>query len=323
MAEGAWIIKEEINMKKLAALILALMMVFGIQALASAEEGPTNLAVAEKYYERTVTGGEIEQKYAARGPYEVSSLTAPAFENYQQYLLYYPTEITETEDKYPVVIFSNGTGIKGSTYTPIMEHLASWGFIVIGTDEEFSWNGFSSEMCLRLLIKVNDGKDFPIAEVNPFYGKVDLDKIGVSGHSQGGVGVINAATDTNHGYMIKTIYSASPTNKELAHGLEWDFDATKIVVPTFLISSTGFADENLVINLEQLGAIFTDVSSDIKLMARRNDGDHGDMLSFPDGYMTAWFMWQLKDDEDAANAFVGEQAEILNNSYYQDIEKTF
>ena len=34
--------------------------------------------------------------------------------------------------------------------------------------------------------------------------------------------------------------------------------------------------------------------------------------------MTAWFMWQLQGDEEAAKAFVGENPEIMNNGLYQD-----
>ena len=53
-------------------------------------------------------------------------------------------------------------------------------------------------------------------------------------------------------------------------------------------------------------------------MARRNDCDHGEMLYFADGYVTAWFMWQLQGDEKAAQAFIGDSPELMNNSLYQD-----
>ena len=42
------------------------------------------------------------------------------------------------------------------------------------------------------------------------------------------------------------------------------------------------------------------------------------MLTSADGYMTAWFMWLLQNDEDAARAFTGDDAEILSNELYQD-----
>ncbi len=42
------------------------------------------------------------------------------------------------------------------------------------------------------------------------------------------------------------------------------------------------------------------------------------MLCNADGYVTAWFMWQLQGDEYAAEAFTGDAAEIMQNSLYQD-----
>lgn len=280
-------------------------------------------AVAKDYTKTVKTGGELEARYLQMGSYEVSSLKMDVMENFKCYEIWYPTEITSTDRKYPVVIFANGTGVKASAYSPVLEHLASWGFVVIGTEEEYSWNGFSCEMCLRLLLKINEIEDYPIAETNPFYGKIDLENVGLSGHSQGGVGVINAATDTTHKHMYKTIFAASPANMTLAHNLEWDYDVTGIEIPVFLASSIGDADENLVVNLEGLREIYEAIPSNTKLMLRRNDADHGDMLSFADGYMTAWFLWQLQGDVTAALAFVGDEAEIWNNNYYQDIDKNF
>ena len=43
------------------------------------------------------------------------------------------------------------------------------------------------------------------------------------------------------------------------------------------------------------------------------------MLYSADGYVTAWFMWQLKSVQNAAKAFVGSDAEIKSNKLYQDV----
>ncbi len=45
------------------------------------------------------------------------------------------------------------------------------------------------------------------------------------------------------------------------------------------------------------------------------------MLARSDGYMTAWMLWQLCGDEEAAEVFIGEAAEILHNNNWQDVEK--
>ena len=37
--------------------------------------------------------------------------------------------------------------------------------------------------------------------------------------------------------------------------------------------------------------------------------------------MTAWMLCHLYGDEEAAKAFVGDEAEILHNTNWQDIEK--
>lgn len=279
-------------------------------------------AVPKDYMEKVTTGGDIETKYIKNGTYEVSYIEMGAMQNFKKYEIYYPLNIENENKKYPAVIFSNGTGVKGSSYPALLEHLSSWGFIVIATEEEYSWNGLSSNLCLKTLQKINNNKDIDGWEVNPFYNKVDFNNIGVSGHSQGGAGVINAITNTTYSNMYKTAFIESPTNKELEEALDWNYDARKINIPVLLTSSTGDADINLVVNLEQLKSIYDDIPETVnKVMLRRNNADHGDMLYFVDGYMTAWFMWQLQNDEEAAKAFVGDNAEILNNTLYQDIDK--
>ncbi|MCD8022494.1 MAG: alpha/beta hydrolase, partial [Lachnospiraceae bacterium] len=55
-------------------------------------------------------------------------------------------------------------------------------------------------------------------------------------------------------------------------------------------------------------------------MARRCDTAHGLTGVSEDGYVIAWFMWQLQGDEAAAKAFVGEDAELLSNDLYQDVQ---
>lgn len=279
-------------------------------------------AVPKNYTSTVKTDGDIEAKYLQNGTYDIEYKEIGALESFKKYEIWYPSDIESSENTFPVVVFCNGTGVKASKYTAVLEHLASWGFIVLATEEEYSWNGFSAEMCLRLAIKLNEQEQFADWESNPFLGKFDLEHIGVSGHSQGGVGAINTATDIKHASMIKAVFAASPPVPDLATDLEWDYDASKIAVPTLLIAATGDVDSNTICPLTGLQQIYNSIPDSVaKLMCRRNDGDHGDMLSYNDGYMTAFFMWQLQGDEEAGKAFIGENAEITTNEYYQDIQK--
>ena len=304
------------RMLKIIGIILFVIIALIIVLLIFLSKQP---AVANNYIEKVETGGKIEEAYLKMGSHEVSYLEQGGMHDFKKYEIYYPADIADGTDTYPVVIYSNGTGVLASKYPAVLRHLASWGFIVMATEEENSWNGFSSEMCLRFISRLNGMVKVEGWETNPFYCHVDLENIGVSGHSQGGVGVINAATENKSGGRIKAIFSASPTNMELAYALQWEYDPSLISVPIFLVSSTGGGDENLVVSGVQLQEIYDAVPETVtKIMARRTGADHGDMLTFADGYMTAWFMWQLRGDGDAAKAFVGEDAEILRNLLYQD-----
>ena len=88
------------------------------------------------YAEKVQTGGEIEAAYLKNGTCGVSYYEEPALQGFGKYEIYYPAELEETDDKYPVVVFVNGSGVKASKYSALLKHMASWGFIAIGTEEE-------------------------------------------------------------------------------------------------------------------------------------------------------------------------------------------
>lgn len=190
------------------------------------------------------------------------------------------------------------------------------GVIVIGTEEENAWNGFGAEMSIRHLQRLNDNEQIEEGKANIFYQKVDFSNVGIVGHSQGGVGVLNAITAQAHKDVYKAAISLSPTNKELAHNLEWDYDATLMDIPILLISGEG-GGLMMGCNRRAAESIYDDVIGN-KIMIRRNNAVHNEVLYSSDGYVTAWFMWRLQGDQNAAKAFVGEDAEILTNPLYQN-----
>lgn len=270
-------------------------------------------AVAADYHEKITSGGIIEEKYLARGKYEVAYFEQSVLENYKKYEVWYPSELETSEKRYPVVVINNGTGIPASKCKALFEHLASWGFIVIGNEEENSWNGFAADMSLNYLLKANENSE------SIFFGHVDTDKIGVSGHSQGGVAVINTITATRHAGKYQAAYAASVTHEELSFLLEWEYDASEITIPFFMTAGTKDMDAKTISPLEGMNQIYDKITgAPIKVMARRTDADHGEMLTGANGYETAWFMWLLQGDEEAGLAFGGASPEICNNSCYQD-----
>ena len=292
-------------------LIIIAVAVFAVLKLLGSKP-----AVPEDYQNTTETGGDIEKKYMANGPYKVSVKEEGTLLDFGKFWIYYPSELTETNKKYPVIVICNGSGTPLSKYPTVAEHYASWGFIVIGTEEMNSWNAFGAEMSIRYLERMNENEKIEGTE-SIFYQKVDFDNVGIVGHSQGGVGVINAVTDTKHKDIYKTAVSLSPTNKTLAHNLFWDYDASLVDVPLLLISGEGGGDD-WVVTGEQLVEIYEDIP-DNKIAARRRSTPHNEVLYKPDGYITAWFMYYLQGDEEAGKAFFGNDPEIVTNELYQDI----
>lgn len=274
--------------------------------------------IKRDYYNKVDAVGMIEKKYTNRGEYEVKSIKTNSNEElFKEYKIWYPLELEEKADKtYPVVLLVNGTGVPHKKYGAIFEHLASWGFIAIGNDDANSASGKSSSMMLDYILSLNEDNE------SIFYGKIDMDNIGISGHSQGGVGAINAVTSFDNSDVFTSIYTASTTSLELAQALEWNYDVSKIKIPYFKVAATGKSDAELIAPLLSLIDNYNSVGSEqLTIMGRRKNVEHDQMLTHADGYMTAWFRYTLMNDGEAGQAFSGDVPEILNNSdNWQDVQ---
>lgn len=309
----------------LAIIVLVVGGLFAIAKLGEARNA--------HYYENAITGGDIEKKYSAHGSSNVSyaefGAKTPA---YGKYAIWYPAELEREDRAYPVVIWANGTGSTSSTYTAFLTHLSSWGFIAVGNDDENTRTGASLEETIQFLIAENENKD------SVFYHKIDLDHIGIGGHSQGGPAVFNMVTDQEHGYMVKALYAVSATSSYHTANYKdgWEYDISKVNIPAFLTAGTGSWDAGSATSKDQISDEKNGVMQGIcplwslqenydllpetidKVIARKINVDHGDSHLQFDGYMTAWFMWQLQGDTEAAKAFTGDAPELLANPLYQD-----
>lgn len=263
--------------------------------------------VPNNYTQIVKTGGELEAKYLAMGASQVEHMEVSTEEEWGNINVYYPKELTESAKSYPVVVMVNGTGVYSSKYPALFKHLASWGFIVIGNEDPSTCSGSSADTTLAWLLNENENPD------SRFYQKVDEEHIGISGHSQGGVGVFNAINEQPHGSLYTCAVSLSPTQLDLAEALNMHYEPDKTNIPVFLLAAT----ESDVITPDGAKQLYDAVKND-KAVALRNGMDHGKMLYSADGYVTAWFMWYLKGDTEAAKVFTGDAPELLRNQLYQE-----
>lgn len=264
----------------------------------------------ENYTSEVKTGGDIEATYLVTGHFEAKSITIdyPSDEDIKAITIWYPKELETSSEKYSVVLFVNGTGVGASRYSSVFEHMASWGFVAIGSEDPSSWEGEKSDKTIAYLLGENGNKD------SIFYGKIDLENIGAIGHSQGGVGVYNTINNTKQKEIYKTAVALSPTQEEVADQvLHIPYDPSNTEIPVLMMSGT----ENDVISPNNMEKSYAKVTSS-KAMAVRIGASHGEMLYIADGYVTAWFMWHLQGDENASKAFIGENPELLTNTLYRN-----
>ena len=303
-------------MKKVLKVIGIIILLLGVLIAVLFHFISKSPSVPENYTDTVKTGGEIEAKYLAMGSYEVEHLESATVSSLEKFEVYYPKDIYNL-GKVPVVIFLNGTGTPASKYPALQEHLASWGFITIANEENNSFYGEGVELSIRYLLfadtySTNDGD-------SPLKGHIDFENIGVTGHSQGGIGVINGITIHPHSDMIKAAVMLSSTETDMAKAFLWDSDSSLIHANTLMIGSTGQTD-SAISPLESMQKTYENITDDVaKVLARRNDCDHGEMLYYADGYVTAWFMYFLQGDEEAGKAFFGDNPELSANKLYQDI----
>ena len=303
-------------MKKVLKVIGIIILLLGVLIAVLLHFISKSPSVPENYTDTVKTGGEIEAKYLAMGSYEVEHLESATVSSLEKFEVYYPKDIYNL-GKVPVVIFLNGTGTPASKYPALQEHLASWGFITIANEENNSFYGEGVELSIKYLLFADTYSSND--DESPLKGHIDFDNIGVTGHSQGGIGVINGITIHPHSDMIKAAVMLSSTETDMAKAFLWDSDSSLIHANTMMIGSSGQTD-SAISPLESMQKTYENITDDvIKVLARRNDCDHGEMLYYADGYVTAWFMYFLQGDEEAGKAFFGDNPEISANEFYQDI----
>lgn len=295
-------------MKKIMKAVLIIIAVIAVVLILMIKLALKLEVVPYNYTETTSTGGELEKKYLAAGEYEVAHVEGDFPEesdsDWKSYVIYYPKELEEIDYEYPVVISCNGTGVPASHYAVLLEHLSSWGFIVVGNEDPNTAPGDSAKATRDILLALNEDQN------SIFYHKVDAENIGIYGHSQGAHAVFNSIQNTD---IFKTAVALSPSDTEHAESNKMPYEYESTTISFLMLAGSGMD----AIDLDNMNIMYEKLNCP-RLFARKTSINHGEMLYSADGYVTAWFCWQLKEDENASKIFSGENPEIFSNGLYQD-----
>ncbi len=236
--------------------------------------------------EEESTKKTIEMQYAARGPNDTSRASIPG------YVLFYPSAMQDGE--HPIITWGNGTFAIPAFYQGLLDHLASYGFVVIASTSTMTGTGEEMLEGVDWLFEENS------REESIFFNKIDTDNVGATGHSQGGGGTINAGTDPRV-TCTAPIEPIPGRVRELQGPMFLVAGSDDSFVPAPWVTASTF-DRALVptvYGIAQGATHFTPL------------GDAGMMR----GYVTAWFCAVLLGHEEAEEAFFGQDAdcEICNN----------
>lgn len=289
---------------------------------------------APRSYQATMKGvvKPIESRFRFNGPSATGCITTPSdIDKVKMFSVFYPMSMASNADRYPLVIMVNGTGVPATAYKAMFEHLASWGFIVAGNEDEGSGTGRTTEETLKYMLAENE------RAASPFYHRIDTDNIGVAGHSQGGAGTYNALTAWPNSYRYKAGVAMSPSHKDLAASplLNCPFDVSKVSVPVLITASTGTEGmhdpiiddtQNRICDITDMISQMNDIHAahpDVPVVIGRlsdHTRSHGDNLMESGPYLAAWFSYWLRGDQEAGEAFFGTQPEMSVNPRWQDVQ---
>jgi hypothetical protein len=107
--------------------------------------------------------------------------------NLALYTVFRPANM-QPGQKFPLITWGNGTCAQPEGYGALLRFVASHGFIVVAANGRFVANGAMIN-AVNFMSAANNNSS------SPYYGRVDMDKIGAMGHSQGGAATAAAARD--------------------------------------------------------------------------------------------------------------------------------
>jgi len=278
--------------------------------------------------------GTIELKYYAPGPWTVvESLGGACCDSAgNKFDLYYPTPLGANGFLHPILTWANGTNTSSDHYAYFLKHMASWGFVVIATEDLNTGVGQT----------VLDGATFMIhanGDVHSqFFQKLNINEIGSFGHSQGATGALNALIKS--GGVIKTVIPVEiPAQIWCSSGANCANTRMMTSGSIFLIDGTAdgiispATQASWVIGEQSIDGYYKAVpntSTIMKLKGTLIGPNHNDVQGQPDcssvpigcvngvygylGYPTAWFMYQLQNDTYAHGAFVSGTGEMFSET---------
>ena len=241
--------------------------------------------------------------YAEPGPYrvildEVDLGQVDPSQQTGKFTIYSPSPL-EADCPHPIVAWGNGTAVSDAdaVYGFLNHNAASWGIVVIASNDGNVGSGKFHEAGVQYLLKAN------LDPKHKFYGRLST-RVGLSGHDSGGFGASLAASHPNveaivtEGANIRAnptlpVLILTGTDDLFSNAMSHIASATAPIFVATWQGGTGTGTATMV------GYLGRDSSAGNAEASRRGS------LQFQRLY-TAWFRCFLAGDDDACKLFTGE-----------------
>ncbi len=281
------------------------------------------------------------------GPYRVSM--RDDVQGLPHHTVYMPADISALRGaRLPIFVWGNGgCEDEGNRYRYFLSNIASHGYLVLAlgkigpASRESAASGWPSEPVLPPAApdvkapaasypeEMTQAIDWAVAQNsaagNPLRGRIETTKIGVSGHSCGGLQALTiAATDPR---ITTTLMLGSGVWSLGSGGLPGAPDVTKQSLKS-VNGTIAYINGELDIALPNAKQDFALLSHVPAMLAQRQDVAHSGTFWLPNGgafatVSVAWLDWQLKGDERASRWFVGEDCRLCTDKRWTIERKNF
>jgi hypothetical protein len=303
-------------MKKLYTLIFFLVFA-GLCFLnpVSAQVSASSTVMAS----RTVEDG-------GTGPYKALMLTESTLPTHT---IFRPEDLSVfgRNNKLPIIAWGNGACTNSPwEHVNFLSEVSSYGFLVIAIGpmpqegERGSGRSTSSQLTDAINWAIAQNSD----KTSPYYNKIDIKKIAVSGMSCGGLQALETAPDPR---VTTAVICNSGILGDSGSGMPGMPSLTKdhllkLHTPVLYILG-GEKDIAYGNGMDDFKRI-----SHVPVFAANMDVGHGGTYRQPHGgefskVATAWFQWQLKGDKKAGEMFTGEPCGLSKDPNWKAEKKNF
>ncbi|MFD3003700.1 alpha/beta hydrolase [Pontibacter toksunensis] len=257
------------------------------------------------------------------GPFDAIMLTETTLPTHT---VFRPKDLSAfgKKNKLPIIAWGNGACANSPwEHVNFLSEISSYGFLVVAIGpmpqegEKGTGKSTSSQLLDAIDWAVTQNKD----KKSPYYNKIDITKVAVSGMSCGGLQTLEVASDPRVSTVVvynSGIFSTPGNGRSGMPNLTKE-NLRKIHSPTLYMLG-GEKDIAYANGLDDYERI-----NHVPVFMANMDVGHAGTYSQPHGgefakVATAWYQWQLKGDRTASRLFTGEPAGLSKNPNWR-VEK--